>query len=577
MPEPTKPALRNTPLVLIIRDGWGANPHPEHDAFNAVKIASARGLTPVADRLMREYPWTLIKTSGEDVGLPDGTMGNSEVGHQNIGAGRVVDQESVAISKACRPPRGLESNAAIAAAMNNAKAGGGSVHLLCINSDAGVHGQLEHLFACIRAAKALGVPGERVLIHLFTDGRDTGPYTGVEFAGRVETACREIGAGRVATVCGRYYAMDRDHRWERVKRCFDLLTGRDGGSAKTFATATAAIQDHYDHPADVGLKGDEFVAPSRVGREGSTAAAVIGDGDSVIFVNYRGDRPRELCSAFCFPDDAWAKVKASPDSGVRGFDRGKRLNMHFVVMTEYWDALLPHVQGVAFPKPPKMKHIAGEWVSSLGLRQFRCAETEKYPHVTFFFNDYREEPFAGERRENPQSPKVATYDLKPEMSAAEVCEAVLRRLAAPPGEREDVIVVNFANGDMVGHTGSLEATVKACATVDACVGRIVDATLALDGSLIVTADHGNAEQMFDPVTNAPHTAHTIYDVPMIVVGAAWKGKPCGVLRGDNDVGGWFDAATRAKRGRLADVMPTALAMMGLKKPAEMTGESVVRA
>lgn len=570
MAQATRTALRNTPLVLIIRDGWGANPHPEHDAFNAVKIASARGLTPVADRLMREYPWTLIKTSGEDVGLPDGTMGNSEVGHQNIGAGRVVDQESVAITKACRPPRGLEGNAAIAAAMAAAKTSGGRMHLLCINSDAGVHGQLEHLFACVRAAKALGVPGERVLIHLFTDGRDTGPYTGVEFARRVEAACREIGAGRVATVCGRYFAMDRDHRWERVKRCYDLLTGRDDG-VPGFDTAVAAIEDHYDRPADEGLKGDEFVGPRRVG-----AAVRIADGDSVIFVNYRGDRPRELCAALCFPDEVWAKVKPSPDSGVKGFERGARPKTHFVVMTEYWDALKPHVQGVAFPKPPKMKHIAGEWVSALGLRQFRCAETEKYPHVTFFFNDYREEPFAGERRENPQSPKVATYDLKPEMSAGEVCGAVLRRLSAPAGEREEVIVVNFANGDMVGHTGSLEATVKACAAVDACVGRIVEATLALGGSLMVAADHGNAEQMFDPATNAPHTAHTIYDVPLIVVGAAYKGRPPGVLRGDADVSKWFDAAARAKRGRLADVMPTALAMMGAEQPAEMTGESLLR-
>jgi 2,3-bisphosphoglycerate-independent phosphoglycerate mutase len=555
---------RNTPLVLIVRDGWGLNPNPSHDPFNAVRVAHSRGLTPVADRLQREFPWTLIKTSGEDVGLPDGTMGNSEVGHQNIGAGRIVDQESVAITKACRA--GVEKNAVLAAAITRVKEQAGrSLHLMGINSDAGVHGMLEHLFAVLRACRTLGLAGDRVFVHLFTDGRDTGPFTGLEFAKRVEGACREVGVGRIASVSGRYYAMDRDNRWERVKLAYDALTGRDAG-VPTFPSVSAAIQAYYDHPTGATLNGDEFVTPRRVDGAGS---GVINGGDSVIFYNYRGDRPREISAAFVFPDDKWMAVKASPDSGRKGFDRGAKLDLHYVIMTEYWEELLPYCK-VAFPKPPKMAHIGGEYLSSLGLTQFRCAETEKYPHVTFFFNDYRDPPFPGETRENPQSPKVATYDLKPEMSASEVLAAVVRRLDAP--DCQSMIVVNFANGDMVGHTGVLEAAVTACATVDACVGTIVDKTLARGGSLIVTADHGNCEQMWDPVTKAPHTAHTTYDVPLIVVGGAFRGAK---LRGDTDGAGWFDPAARARRGRLADIFPTALRMMGLAQPGEMAGESLL--
>ncbi len=571
-PMAANPSLlvQNAPFVLIIRDGWGMNPHPEHDAFNAVKLAK----TPVADRLMREYPWTLVKTSGEDVGLPDGTMGNSEVGHQNIGAGRIVDQESVAITKACRS--GLEKNAVVRGAIERLIASGGKskLHLLIINSDAGVHGLLDHLYAVLRAAKALGLSKDRVCVHLFSDGRDTGPFTGLGFARRVEEQMRAIGVGREASVCGRYYAMDRDNRWERVKLAYDVLTGKSAGSAPAFANTEAAFQDFYDHPTGDNQKGDEFITPRFVGAPGDGA---IRDGDSVIFVNYRGDRPRELSAAFVFPDDKWAKVKPSPDSGRSGFDRGRRLDLHYVIMTEYWEELLPHVSGVAFPKPPKMKNIAGEYLSSMGCGQFRSAETEKYPHVTFFFNDYRDEPYPGESRVNPQSPKVATYDQKPEMSAEQVRDAVLRRLeensrAGAPGH-PDFIVVNFANGDMVGHTGNLAAAIKACETVDACVGAIVDKVLALGGQAIVTADHGNAEQMFDPETNAPHTAHTTYDVPLIVVSPKAKGR---VLRGDTDPAGWFKPEVRAGRGRLADIVPTALDLMGLRTPTEMTGESLLK-
>ncbi|MBX3357872.1 MAG: 2,3-bisphosphoglycerate-independent phosphoglycerate mutase [Phycisphaeraceae bacterium] len=561
-PMPTA-TPRNAPLVLIIRDGWGENPNPSHDAFNAVHLAR----TPVDDRLRRDWPWTLIKTSGEDVGLPDGTMGNSEVGHQNIGAGRVVPQESLVMTKACRA--GLENNAVIAGAIAHAKSTGASVHLLGINSDAGVHGQLEHLFAILRACRTLGF--DRVYVHLFTDGRDTGPFTGIEFARRVESACRDIGAGRIASVIGRYFAMDRDNRWERVQRAYACLTGHadPSGPVRTSDSAAAAIQQYYDAPAADNLKGDEFITPAAIGSPDEIVASRIRDGDAVIFYNYRGDRPRELSAAFVFPDDAWASVKPSPDSGRRGFDRGRKLSLHYVTMTDYWEALAPYVQ-VAFPRPPRMKDIAGEHFSRLGLRQFRSAETEKYPHVTFFFNDYRDEPFPGEQRENPQSPKVATYDLKPEMSAPEVRDAVLRRLAAP--DCEDLVVVNFANGDMVGHTGNLKAATRACEVVDECVGTIVDATLARGGSLIITADHGNAEQMFDPETNSPHTAHTVYDVPLIVVGDAFEGRR---LRGDTDKAGWFSPDTRTRRGRLGDILPTALDMLGLDKPASMTGESLL--
>ncbi len=554
------PKISNTPLVLVIRDGWGENPNPGHDAFNAVKLAR----TPVADRLMREYPWTLIKTSGEDVGLPEGTMGNSEVGHQNIGAGRIVPQESLVMTKACRT--GLHSNGAIRAAVEHAKSHGSSLHLMGINSDAGVHGLLEHLYAILMACKTLGF-AERVFIHLFTDGRDTGPFTGLGFAEQVEQKCREIGVGRIASVAGRYYAMDRDHRWERVKLAYDCLVGR---SAPRAGSVSEVIRGYYHQPSGETLKGDEFITPSAIGSAEEIVESRIKDGDAVIFYNYRGDRPRELSAAFCFPDAAWAAVKPSPDSGRAGFDRGAKLDLHYVIMTEYWEALLPHVQGVAFRKPPRMKNIAGEYLSSLGLRQFRCAETEKYPHVTFFFNDYRDQPFPGEVRENPQSPKVPTYDLKPEMSAGAVRDAVLKRIQAP--DCEEFIVVNFANGDMVGHTGNLDAAIKACEVVDGCVGTIVEAALERGGSLIVTADHGNAEQMWDPATNAPHTAHTVYDVPLIVVGQAVKGRS---LRGDADSAGWFSADVRTRRGNLGDIMPTALKMMGLSIPAEMSGRPLL--
>lgn len=549
------PTLRNTPCVLIIRDGWGRNPHPEHDAFNAIKLAD----TPVDDRLMREFPSTLIRTSGEDVGLPDGTMGNSEVGHQNIGAGRIVYQESVRITLSIREGQ-FYDNFVLRAAVQKAKETGGAVHLFCIASDAGVHGQLDHLFASIELCKRLD--HKRVYIHLFTDGRDTGPFSGLEFVERVERKCVELGVGQIGSVIGRYYAMDRDNRWERTRAAYTCLTGQGARAADTsiFPTAMDAVRSYYDKPSNDSQRGDEFITPAMIGADIKDALAKrVTNNDSVIFVNYRGDRPRQICRAFVLPE-FYGAMKPSPDTGEKGFDRGARLGLFFVTMTGYSDDLRPYVH-VAFPKAPKMTNILGEWLSAHGVSQFRCAETEKFPHVTFFFNDYRDEPFEGERRGIVQSPRVSTYDLKPEMSANEVRDEVLARLRAwkdsDGAQGEPVIVVNFANGDMVGHTGKLDAAVKACETVDRCVGAILDEVAALGGSAIVTADHGNAEQMWDPETNNPHTAHTTYEVPLIVVGDAFKGRR---LR---------------EGGRLADIAPTLLDMIGMDKPPEMTGESLI--
>lgn len=529
------------PVVLIVRDGWGHNPNPEHDAFNAIKLAN----TPRNDELLARYPMTRIHTSARDVGLPDNTMGNSEVGHQNIGAGRIVYQESVRISLAIEDGS-FYSNDVINAAIDLAKANEGTVHLVGIASDAGVHGLMTHLYACLEACARL--EQMHVALHLFTDGRDTGPFTGIEFVRQIEEECSALGVGWVASICGRYYAMDRDNRWERVQQAYDLLTGRAEGLPE-FETAEEAIQDYYDNPTNDSQQGDEFITPRLVGDPDP-----IKDGDSVIFYNYRGDRPREITRAFVMPE-FFGHVAASPDTGAQGFDRGPQLEVAFVTMTAYQEELNALVN-VAFPKAPKMDNIGGAYLAANGKTQFRCAETEKFPHVTFFFNDYREEPFEGESRQMAQSPQVATYDLKPEMSAHEICDIVLGRINAEGGE--DMIIVNFANGDMVGHTGKLDAAIKAVETVDECVGKLVDATLAKGGKLIVTADHGNAEQMFDPNTNAPHTAHTLYDVNCILV--------------DPDLSA--DTPLR-EGGRLADVFPTALSLMGLEKPEEMTGVSLL--
>jgi 2,3-bisphosphoglycerate-independent phosphoglycerate mutase len=527
---PPRPALAKRPLVLIVRDGWGKNPHPEWNKANAVYLAKH----PVADRLMAEYPNVLIHTSGFDVGLPEGTMGNSEVGHQNIGAGRVVDQESVRITKEIRSGHFFD-NVELNAAITNCLEKRSNLHLFGIVSDAGVHGLLEHLYACLELARRRGVPGDRVFLHAFTDGRDTSPNSGLGYVRQVEAKMKELGVGRVATVIGRYYAMDRDNRWPRVEKAYRAIAFGEGAK---FRSAEDAITRYYDHPTEDNMKGDEFITPSVICDDGSTPRATVRNGDTVIFYNYRGDRPRELTKAFVLPD-------------FNGFDRGPRLSLHYTTLTAYEQGLPVHV---AYPKPAKMVNILGEYVSNLGLRQFRCAETEKFPHVTFFFNDYREPPFPGEERQMAPSPQVSTYDQKPAMSAYEVTDIVLKRIDAGA---DDLIVVNFANGDMVGHTGVLEAAVKAVEHVDICVGRILDALQRQGGVAIVTADHGNCEQMIDPKTGGPHTAHTTYDVELIVVDDRFRGKKLN------------------EGGRLADVAPTALMMMGLPQPAEMNGKSLI--
>jgi len=516
------------PVVLIIRDGWGCNPDPSQNSTNAVHLARK----PCDDSLRARYPVTLLRTSGLDVGLPVGVMGNSEVGHENIGAGRIVDQELVRINKLFSDGK-LVSNPVWRGIVERVKERGSRLHLMGIVSDAGVHGMLEHLYGLLRQAKADGIT--QVFIHAFTDGRDTPPASGLGYVRAVEAQCREIGVGRIASVCGRFWAMDRDNRWDRVSKAYNMLTGRATGA--TASSAEAAVQHYYDNPLNDSQKGDEFVAPTQVVADGKPVAT-IGDGDAVLFYNYRGDRPREITKAFVI-------------DGFKEFDRGPKLDLFYATMTEY-ESGLP-VQ-VLLPKPEKLKNILGQVVADAGIAQFRCAETEKNPHVTFFFNNYRKDPFPGEQRACPPSPKVATYDKKPEMSAAEVTAAAK---AAILSGRFGLVVVNFANADMVGHTGSLPAATAAVEATDRGVGELIAAIEQMHGSAVVTADHGNAEQMWDATVNGPHTAHTLNRVEAFVVGPG------------------LTPATRLREGRLADIAPTVLELMGLPKPVEMTGESLI--
>lgn len=516
------------PVLLIIRDGWGANHNPAHDKFNAVKLAH----TPCDEKLHALYPVTELAASGTDVGLPDGIMGNSEVGHQNIGAGRIVDQELVRINKALKQ-REVKANPVFAAAVERVKRNRGRFHLMGIVSDAGVHGMLDHLYGLLEILKEEDVP--EVCIHAFTDGRDTSPTSGIEFIRQVEEKCREIGIGRIATVSGRFWSMDRDNRWDRVEKAYNCLTGR---AERTARSAHEAVEDYYNAPLDSSRQGDEFVVPTSIQDGEGNPVGPIADGDAVLFYNYRGDRPRELTKAFVEMD-------------FSGFERGRKLDLLFVTMTEYETGLPVEV---LFRKPPKMKNILGSYVSDQGIPQFRCAETEKYPHVTFFFNDYREEAFPLEDRKVLPSPKVATYDHQPEMSAEQVTTATREAILSG---RYGLIVVNYANPDMVAHTGSVEATVKAVETVDAAVCELLDALGEVGGTGIVTADHGNADQLWDPDIDGPHTSHTLNPVELLVVGEG-----CGKL-------------TLRSGGRLADIAPTLLDLMSLPKPAEMTGESLI--
>ncbi|MFT4900803.1 MAG: 2,3-bisphosphoglycerate-independent phosphoglycerate mutase [Lentimonas sp.] len=518
--------------VLIIRDGWGENHNSEQDSFNAVKLAN----TPCAHRLTAEWPRTEIEAAGLAVGLPVGIMGNSEVGHQNIGAGRVVDQEIVRINKAMETGT-VKDSATLQAAFQNVKSKGSRLHLMGLISDAGVHAMLEHLYGLIRVAQAEGV--SEVFVHAFTDGRDTGPFSGQVFIREAEAEMKKIGLGQIASVSGRYWAMDRDNRWDRVQRAYDCLTGRN--IERTALSAEAAIQMQYDAPETPGTKGDEFCPPTAiVGADGQPLATIQAD-DSVVFYNFRGDRPRELTRALIQED-------------FDGFERGEKLDIYFASMTEYQKGLCDNI---IFYKPAKMTDILAGYIADKGIPQFRCAETEKFPHVTFFFNDYREDPFPGEDRALiPSRKDCATYDEKPEMSAYGIRDAAAEAIRCG---KYGLVVVNFANADMVGHTGVIDACVKACEIVDGCVQDLLEAVDVVGGSALITADHGNSDQLWNPENNGPHTAHTLNPVEVILYGAGRQGD------------------TLRAGGCLGDIAPTLLQLMGLEQPAAMTGQSLIEA
>ena len=502
--------MNKTPTTLIIMDGFGLS---KETRGNAVAAAD----TPHLDKLFQEYAHTSLEASGLSVGLPSGQMGNSEVGHTNIGGGRVVFQDLPRITNAIEDGSFFE-NPAYCHAMDACREKDTALHLIGLLSTGGVHSHLNHLFALLKMAKDRGL--EKVYIHAFLDGRDVSPTSGADFVARTVEKCRELGTGKIATVMGRYYAMDRDKRWDRVEQAYDAMVYGEGAAFNP--VPVAAVKDSYSRGVT-----DEFVEPVVCDQDGT-----ISDNDSVIFFNFRPDRARELTRALVDPE-------------FDGFTH-QYFPLTFVCNTEY-DASMPNVE-VAFPRVP-VKNGLGEYLSTLGMTQLRIAETEKYAHVTFFFNGGTETVFPGEDRVLIPSPKVATYDLQPEMSAAEVCAKCVERIESGS---YDVIILNFANCDMVGHTGVFDAAVKAVETVDECVGKVVDATLKMGGIAMVTADHGNAEEMLQP-DGSPMTAHTTNPVPFILCGAGQNLRP----------------------GKLADIAPTILDVMGLEKPAEMTGETLI--
>ena len=503
--------MNKTPTTLIIMDGFGLT---DSTIGNAVRAAK----TPRLDQFFQEFAHTELQASGLDVGLPEGQMGNSEVGHTNIGAGRVVFQDLPRITKSIADGDFFR-NPAYCHAMDACKEKGTSLHLMGLLSDGGVHSHIQHLFALLKMAKERGL--EKVYIHAFLDGRDVSPTSGVDYVAQTVEKCREIGVGKIATVMGRYYAMDRDKHWDRVEQAYDAMVY--GESAVFNPVPVAAVKDSYA----AGVT-DEFVEPVVCDTDGT-----ISDNDSVIFFNFRPDRAREITRTLVDPE-------------FDGFTR-QTFPLTFVCNTEY-DATMPNVE-VAFPRV-SVHNGLGEYLSQMGMTQLRIAETEKYAHVTFFFNGGSETVFPGEDRVLVPSPKVATYDLQPEMSAPEVCAKCVERIESGA---YDVIILNFANCDMVGHTGVYEAAVKAVETVDECVGKVVDATLKMGGIAMITADHGNAEQM-EESDGSPMTAHTTNPVPFILCGAGSE------LR---------------KGGRLADIAPTILDVMGLACPPEMDGKSLI--
>jgi 2,3-bisphosphoglycerate-independent phosphoglycerate mutase len=513
------------PLVLIIRDGWGVadeDPETARRHGNAVKLAHL----PVLDHLLSTSPHSLLQASGEAVGLPPGQMGNSEVGHQNLGAGRITYQDLMRITLAIRDGS-FDRNPVLLKAMGEVRRTGAQLHLLGLASDGGVHSHLDHLYALLRLARAQRLAPDQVLVHPIMDGRDTPPRSGAGYLQQIEAEIRRVGAGRIATVIGRYYSMDRDNRWDRTGRAYAAYVEGRGRHA---ASAAAAIQASYE--AD---RTDEFVEPAVIVDQHDVPLGQMRDGDAVIFFNFRPDRARQLtrCLTHSMPEG----VSACQPS----------VSLHVVCMTEY-DPRIP--APVAFP-PETVENPIGQVVADAGLRQLRIAETEKYAHVTYFYNGGREAPFEHEDRILVPSPKIATYDLQPAMSAPGITDELLARLDTT---RYDLVVLNFANADMVGHTGDLDATITALEVVDGCIGRIIERVARLDGITLVTGDHGNAERMIDD-DGTPLTAHTTNPVHLILVGG-----PPG----------------RLADGIFADVAPTMLELLGLPVPREMTGSTLLR-
>lgn len=506
------------PTVLMILDGYGINEKKEH---NAVAMAK----TPVMDKLMSTYPYVKGLASGMAVGLPNGQMGNSEVGHLNMGAGRIVYQELTRITKEIEDGT-FFTNKALLEAVNNCKTKGSSLHLFGLLSDGGVHSHNTHLYGLLELAKREGLTN--VYVHCFLDGRDTPPSSGADYIEQLESKMREIGVGQIASIMGRYYAMDRDNNYDRVKLAYVAMTEGEGLKA---ANAYDAIHGSYERD-----ETDEFVKPTVI-VNGGVPVGTINDGDSVVFFNFRPDRAREITHAFC-------------DDEFRSFKRDRKLDLVYVCFSDY-DPLIDN-KLVAFEKIA-VTNTFGEWLAANGMKQARIAETEKYAHVTFFFNGGVEEPNEGEDRILVKSPKVATYDLKPEMSAYEVCDNLVKAIKA---DKYDVIIVNFANPDMVGHTGVEEAAIKAVEAVDECVGKAYDAIMEVGGVMFICADHGNCEQTVDYETNAPFTAHTTNPVPFILVN-------------------YKEGYGLREGGCLADIVPTLIECMGMEQPHEMTGKSLL--
>jgi 2,3-bisphosphoglycerate-independent phosphoglycerate mutase len=518
---------RPRPFVLIVMDGWGINPRQEGNA-----IALAR--TPNIDRIGREWPHTAVQTSGEAVGLPEGQMGNSEVGHQNIGAGKRVLQDYTRVSESIKDGS-FFNNPAFLKAVEHVKKNQSQLHICGLLGDGGVHAHESHLEAILRLAAMHDI--ERVYVHAFTDGRDTSPTGGINFMQKLETRAKEVGGAypaKVATVSGRYYAMDRDNRWDRTGMTYFAMTRGEGQQA---GSALDAIQQSYDKKIT-----DEFILPTVIMEDGHPVATIKA-GDAVIHYNFRPDRARQLTKAFV--------LQELPPQAEGKFERGPRLaDLAYVMMTQYEEGLDAEVAYRADEVEVPLARV----ISDQGLTQFHTAETEKYAHVTFFINGRREVPFKGEDRILVPSPKVATYDLQPEMSAAGVTHTAIEQIRSG---KYDLVIMNYANADMVGHTGVVEATIKAVETVDAGVGRVVEATLAVGGALLITADHGNAEQLIEYDSGKPFTSHTTYPVPLYLLAPA------------------FAQAHLRNDGILADVSPTVLQVMGIPQPKDMQGRSLI--